>query len=203
MSHSERNPVRLFLKCFKRWCDFFQWVDEPPKNLSLLRTGKKSLAGNSPLTRCSQNRHMKGFAEGVGPFERNWHPEGFTPQKNCTWNEGDWLHRHNDVVSIHWFTRFIRKTHLKKMSHFKHRGVTGWSLFHFGLRFSLSTRPFTHKNWVITPGMKHTDVMLSSSPYLTRLWITKRGEPWISLRTRFTDSLTNPPKPNIFKTPLC
>ena len=31
MSHSERNPVRLFLKCFKRWCDFFQQVDEPPK----------------------------------------------------------------------------------------------------------------------------------------------------------------------------
>lgn len=91
-----------------------RWTPQNKKNLSLLRTGKKSLAGNSPPTRCSQNRHMKGFAEGVGPFERNWHPEGFTPpKKNCTWNEGDWLHRHNDVASIHWFTRFIRKTHLK------------------------------------------------------------------------------------------
>ena len=28
---SERNPGRLYLKCPKRWCDFFQWVDEEPR----------------------------------------------------------------------------------------------------------------------------------------------------------------------------
>ena len=31
MSQSEKNPGRLFLKCPKRWCDFFQWVDEEPR----------------------------------------------------------------------------------------------------------------------------------------------------------------------------
>ena len=31
LSQSERNPGRLFLKCPKRWCDFFQWVDEEPR----------------------------------------------------------------------------------------------------------------------------------------------------------------------------
>jgi len=29
-SHSENNPGRLYLKCPKRTCKFFQWIDEPP-----------------------------------------------------------------------------------------------------------------------------------------------------------------------------
>ena len=31
MSNSERNPGRLFFKCSKRECDFFQWADEDPR----------------------------------------------------------------------------------------------------------------------------------------------------------------------------
>ena len=30
MSNSERNPGRLFFKCVKRECDFFQWANEDP-----------------------------------------------------------------------------------------------------------------------------------------------------------------------------
>jgi len=30
MSQSEKNPGRLYLKCSKRWCNFFQWVDQEP-----------------------------------------------------------------------------------------------------------------------------------------------------------------------------
>ena len=43
LSHSEKNPGRLFLKCSKRWCDFFQWVDEVPrtKNRIWLKEGRK------------------------------------------------------------------------------------------------------------------------------------------------------------------
>ena len=31
-SHSEKNPGRLFLKCPKQQCNFFQWVDEKPRS---------------------------------------------------------------------------------------------------------------------------------------------------------------------------
>ena len=31
MSQTEKNPGRLCLKCAKRWCDFFQWVDQEPR----------------------------------------------------------------------------------------------------------------------------------------------------------------------------
>ena len=31
LSQSEKNPGRLFLKCPKRWCNFFQWVDQEPR----------------------------------------------------------------------------------------------------------------------------------------------------------------------------
>jgi len=33
-SHSVHNPDRLYLKCPKRLCKFFQWIDEPPKGLA-------------------------------------------------------------------------------------------------------------------------------------------------------------------------
>ena len=33
-SHSDRNPNRLYLKCAKRQCDFFQWIDEPPEGVA-------------------------------------------------------------------------------------------------------------------------------------------------------------------------
>ena len=35
MSHSDRNPGRLYLKCPKRYCDFFQWVDRAPRGKTL------------------------------------------------------------------------------------------------------------------------------------------------------------------------
>ena len=31
MSHSEKNPGRLFFRCCRRLCPFFQWVDEDPR----------------------------------------------------------------------------------------------------------------------------------------------------------------------------
>ena len=31
LSNSEKNPGRLFFKCAKRQCDFFQWANEDPK----------------------------------------------------------------------------------------------------------------------------------------------------------------------------
>ena len=33
-SRSEKNPSRLYLKCQKRNCKFFQWIDEPPRGLA-------------------------------------------------------------------------------------------------------------------------------------------------------------------------
>ena len=34
MSKSENNPGRLYLKCPKRSCKLFQWINEPPKGLA-------------------------------------------------------------------------------------------------------------------------------------------------------------------------
>jgi len=33
-SRSQKNPDRLYLKCQKRNCKFFQWIDEPPRGLA-------------------------------------------------------------------------------------------------------------------------------------------------------------------------
>ena len=45
MSNSERNPGRLFFKCAKRECDFFQWANEDPK-----RNTKRWLEGEKFMT---------------------------------------------------------------------------------------------------------------------------------------------------------
>ena len=65
MSHSEKNPGRLFFKCSKRWCDFFQWADEHPwtKNQAWLEDGIKVWQGHR-----------------TGPFQGNWHPDDFSPR---------------------------------------------------------------------------------------------------------------------------
>ena len=36
-SHSEANPDRLYLKCPKRTCKFFQWINEPPRGIAEAR----------------------------------------------------------------------------------------------------------------------------------------------------------------------
>ena len=66
MSHSEKNPGRLFFKCSKRWCDFFQWADEHPwtKNRTWLEDGIKVRQGDK-----------------TGPFEGNWYPDQDPPKK--------------------------------------------------------------------------------------------------------------------------
>ena len=33
-SHSVKNPDRLYLKCPRSVCKFFQWIDEPPRGLA-------------------------------------------------------------------------------------------------------------------------------------------------------------------------
>ena len=69
MSHSEKNPGRLFFKCSKRWCDFFQWADEHPwtKNRAWLEDGIKVWQGRRNA-----------------PFERNWHPDQDPPKRKWT-----------------------------------------------------------------------------------------------------------------------
>ena len=33
-SHSVNNPTRLYLKCPKRICEFFQWINKPPRDMA-------------------------------------------------------------------------------------------------------------------------------------------------------------------------
>ena len=52
-------------------------------------------------------------------------------------------------------------------------------------------------------GTKNTDAMLSSFPFLTRLWMTKIEAPSTLCATRSTGCLINPPKPNMRTIPCC
>ena len=92
MSHTAKNPGRLFFKCYKRTCPFFQWADQDPwgKNRLWLEEDKfirlfngrlvsrtfEDVLKETPLqrgVRQSIDRHM-------GPFEGNWSPE-VTPKE--------------------------------------------------------------------------------------------------------------------------
>ena len=105
MSNSEKNPGRLFFKCSKRECDFFQWADERPKGKTRLwLEGEKfiTLFDGRVLKRKPQDvlfetPLQKGVREiidkhmlppdttpkerlylkkrGLGPYEVNWHPQ--------------------------------------------------------------------------------------------------------------------------------
>ena len=95
MSHTEKNPGRLFFKCFSRRCPFFQWADRDPwgKNRTWLEADKfiplfdgrlvkrtlEDVITETPLqrgVRQSIDRHM-------GPFEGNWHPEDLSPRSRA------------------------------------------------------------------------------------------------------------------------
>ena len=92
MSHTEKNPGRLFFKCYRRTCPFFQWADQDPrgKNRVWLEADKficlfdgrvvrrtfEDVLKETPLqrgVRQSIDQHM-------GPFEGNWSPE-VTPKE--------------------------------------------------------------------------------------------------------------------------
>ena len=45
MSHSDKNPGRLILKCPTRHCDFFQWVDTPPRGKTRVNLESPSREG--------------------------------------------------------------------------------------------------------------------------------------------------------------
>ena len=91
LSHSERNPGRLFFKCGNRRCEFFQWVDEHPRGknrvwlpadkVTVLFDGRvvkrkpEEILYETPLQRGV--RHI--VKKHMGPFEGNWHPEDLAP----------------------------------------------------------------------------------------------------------------------------
>ena len=107
MSNSERNPGRLFFKCAKRQCDFFQWADEYPRghtrrwlegemfmtlfNGQVVKRKPQDVLWETPLQkgiRESIDKHMTDTTpkerfilekRGMGPYEGNWHPDEANP----------------------------------------------------------------------------------------------------------------------------
>ena len=103
MSNSERNPGRLFFKCSKRECDFFQWADEDPggntrcwlegEKFMTLFSGRvvkrkpQDVLWETPLQKGVReiiDKHMIDTTpkermieekRGLGPYEGNWHPD--------------------------------------------------------------------------------------------------------------------------------
>ena len=92
MSHTDKNPGRLFLRCYKRTCPFFQWADQDPwgKNRLWLEADKfihlfdgrvvrrtfEDVMTETPL----QRGVRQSIDERMGPFEGNWSPE-VTPKE--------------------------------------------------------------------------------------------------------------------------
>ena len=92
MSHTEKNPGRLFFKCFSRRCPFFQWADQDPwgKNRTWLEADKFICLFDGRLVRRTYQDVMtetplqrgvrKSIDQHMGPFEGNWSPE-VTPKE--------------------------------------------------------------------------------------------------------------------------
>ena len=93
MSHSEKNPGRLFFRCSRRLCPFFQWVDEDPqgKNRVWLEADKFICLFDGRLIKRTfqdvmtetllQRGVRKTINKHMGPFEGNWQPEDTTPKE--------------------------------------------------------------------------------------------------------------------------
>ena len=96
MSHTEKNPGRLFFKCFSRRCPFFQWVDQEPRGQNriwleadkficlfdgrVVRRTFQDVLTETPIqrgVRQSIDQHM-------GPFEGIWHPEELSPRSRSS-----------------------------------------------------------------------------------------------------------------------
>ena len=54
-SRSEKNPGRLFFKCQKRNCTFFQWADQSPSN----KVRAWLLEKEPPVNRCRCSRYIE------------------------------------------------------------------------------------------------------------------------------------------------
>ena len=92
MSHSEKNPGRLFFRCYRRLCPFFQWVDQDPRgqNRGWLEADKficlfdgrvvKRIFQDALTETPLQNGVRKTIHQRMGPFEGNWSPE-VTPRE--------------------------------------------------------------------------------------------------------------------------
>ena len=92
MSHTEKNPGRLFFKCFSRQCPFFQWADQDPwgKNRVWLEADKFICLFDGRMVRRTYQDVMtetplqkgvrKSIDQHMGPFEGNWSPE-VTPKE--------------------------------------------------------------------------------------------------------------------------
>ena len=92
MSRTEKNPGRLFFKCYRRVCPFFQWADQDPwgQNRAWLEADKficlfdgrvvgrtlQDVLTETPL----QRGVRKSIDEHIGPFEGNWHPQELSPK---------------------------------------------------------------------------------------------------------------------------
>ena len=115
MSNSERNPGRLFFKCSKHECDFFQWADEEPMgnrrrwlegekfttlfNGRVVKRKPQDVLWKTPLQKGVReiiDKHMTDTTpkersilekRGMGPYEGNWHPDEANPMKKM--NEQD------------------------------------------------------------------------------------------------------------------
>ena len=102
MSHTDKNPGRLFLRCYKRTCPFFQWADQDPwgKNRLWLEADKFIHLFDGRVVRRTFDDVLKetplqrgvrqSIDERMGPFEGNWSPE-VTPKEQMVLEQRGFL----------------------------------------------------------------------------------------------------------------
>ena len=106
MSNSERNPGRLFFKCAKCECDFFQWADEEPrKNTKRWLEGEKfitlfsgQVVKRKPQDVLWETPLQKGIRESIDKHMLPAHvPQEVTPKERAVLEkrgmgpyEGNW-----------------------------------------------------------------------------------------------------------------
>ena len=106
MSHSEKKPGRLFFRCYRRLCPFFQWVDQDPRGQNrgcfdgrvVRRTFQDELT-ETPL----QKGVRKAIDQHIGPFEGNWSPE-VTPKEQLILEQRGLLSPgQSDLKEVEWY----------------------------------------------------------------------------------------------------
>ena len=175
LSHSEKTPHRLYIKCPQGTCGFFQWGDQPPsgKVERWLEQGihpdwcPERSRPPSPLYALGTRRQA--------PYESQWQPKGSTQE-----------HIRRSVARERRLYRIdpSREGCWSPLSSSPCKTTSVSSSTWKGFKCKA---PFNPENSGITVGKGMRDARLSFNASSTGIWAPGTERPWGSSVVRFTD----------------